>query len=556
VGESGTGTFTQTGGSNFIQLGTSSLIVGDQAGAIGTYSLSGSGMMTNANVEIIGASGTGTFVQSGGTNELNGNTNATASLVIGQATGSSGSYYLSGGSLLLDNGAPETIGAAGKATFVQTGGLHEVGDANDFVGLSIGNATYSLSGAGSTLFVYGSEILSTSASFTQSAGTTNTLFEGGIVNNGSYTLTGGALITLGESISGSFNQTGGENSMPNATFASLILSGHAATYSLSGSGTLSVGAGFYIGGYTGPASPGSLIITGGQMTVGGTLQLWNSAGSTINISGGNVSAASTINAATITQTGGTSNLGALSGAGNVLLGSSSGVLAGMTVSSLSQHSLTILSTGTFTLQGGGSSNTVNQLSISGQGEFDLTNGHFFINYGTGADPAASVRQYLTSGYNAGTWNGPGGIISSTAASAPGYGIGYADSADSGNPAGLSSGQIEVAFTLLGDADLNRTVNGIDFGILAANFNKTVSRWDQGDFDYNNIVNGLDFTALAANFNKAASGAAVGGSALSDPALVAFAEANGLMADVPEPTGLSLLVIGGSFVMRRRRANYQ
>jgi hypothetical protein len=103
--------------------------------------------------------------------------------------------------------------------------------------------------------------------------------------------------------------------------------------------------------------------------------------------------------------------------------------------------------------------------------------------------------------------------------------------------------------------LNHTVNGIDFGILAANFNKTVSRWDQGDFDYNNIVNGIDFGDLAANFNKGASGASVGGPAWTDPVLVAFAEANGLMADVPEPAAVGFMLMGtaGLLMHRRRRS---
>ena len=55
-----------------------------------------------------------------------------------------------------------------------------------------------------------------------------------------------------------------------------------------------------------------------------------------------------------------------------------------------------------------------------------------------------------------------------------------------------------------------------------------------------MVNGIDFGDLAANFNKGASGADFGPGPLSDPALVAFAEANGLMADVPEPASLGLL----------------
>jgi autotransporter-associated beta strand protein len=189
------------------------------------------------------------------------------------------------------------------------------------------------------------------------------------------------------------------------------------------------------------------------------------------------------------------------------------------------------------------------VAISGTGKFDVNNNHVIINYGGGSDPVSSIAALLASGFNMGAWNGPG-IDTSAAAANPGYALGYADAADAGNPAGLSLGNIEIKFTLIGDADLNGTVNGIDFGILAANFNKTVSRWDQGDFDYNGIVNGIDFTGLASNFNKATSGA----SALSDPAVVAFAEANGLMADIPEPASFLSLMIGSVVMMRRRRAN--
>jgi hypothetical protein len=175
---------------------------------------------------------------------------------------------------------------------------------------------------------------------------------------------------------------------------------------------------------------------------------------------------------------------------------------------------------------------------------DITNNHLIINYGSNPDPISSIQAYLQAGFNAGHWNGPDGITSSSVATHPGYSIGYADSADAGNPAGLSSGMIEIAYTLIGDADLNHTVNGIDFGILAANFNKTVTGWDKGDFDYNNIVNGIDFTALAANFNKAANNA-------DTTALEAFAAANGLLQDVPEPAALTLIALPALALLRRR-----
>jgi hypothetical protein len=138
------------------------------------------------------------------------------------------------------------------------------------------------------------------------------------------------------------------------------------------------------------------------------------------------------------------------------------------------------------------------------------------------DPISLIATYLESGYAGGQWDGSG-INSTAAANSLGNGLGYANSADPGN---LVSGTIEIKNTLLGDANLD------------------------------GVVDGIDFADLAANFNKGASVAAIGSSALSDPALVAFAEANGLMADVPEPNmaGLVTLASAVALVQRRRRVS--
>ncbi|MGD0140990.1 MAG: PEP-CTERM sorting domain-containing protein [Tepidisphaeraceae bacterium] len=170
-----------------------------------------------------------------------------------------------------------------------------------------------------------------------------------------------------------------------------------------------------------------------------------------------------------------------------------------------------------------------------------------------SDPIATIQAYLSAGYNGGAWNGPGGIVTSAPLTFDGlkYGLGYADGKD-GVVSGLSSGQIEVKYTLLGDANLDGLVNGSDFNILAANFNQSITGWDQGDFNYDGLVNATDFNVLAANFNQ---GINNGASAGDVAALDAFAAANGLSiptSAVPEPASLGLLTFGAVGILARRR----
>jgi autotransporter-associated beta strand protein len=186
---------------------------------------------------------------------------------------------------------------------------------------------------------------------------------------------------------------------------------------------------------------------------------------------------------------------------------------------------------------------LSSLSITSNGVFDVANNHVIISYGA-IDPKATILQYLQTGANGGAWNGPG-INSSAAVANTAYGVGFGDGAD-GVVAGLTSGQIELKYTLYGDIDLNGTVNGVDFGILAANFNKSVTNgWEGGDFYYQGLVNGIDFTLMASNFNKADSGGAA--------AMEAFAAQNGLLADVPEPASMGLLIVAGGLLLGRRRS---
>jgi hypothetical protein len=211
--------------------------------------------------------------------------------------------------------------------------------------------------------------------------------------------------------------------------------------------------------------------------------------------------------------------------------------------------------GTLQLGAGTGQAQMTSLSITGSGVLDVNNNHFILTYGA-SDPITTIAGYIASGYNGGNWNGPGIISSVALTNASGllYGVGYADGAD-GVVSNLSSGQIEVMYTLLGDANLDGLVNGSDFNILAANFNQSITGWDQGDFNYDGLVNATDFNELAANFNQGVSGAASAGDIA---AVDAFAAANGLSlptSSVPEPASIAPLALGaiGGLARRRRKS---
>src|SRR4029077_2706921 len=99
----------------------------------------------------------------------------------------------------------------------------------------------------------------------------------------------------------------------------------------------------------------------------------------------------------------------------------------------------------------------------------------------------TIQGQLASGYFFGNWSGPG--IRSSAAGGAGYprtALGFAEASDLSNsfPFNFSGQSVDgtaviVRYTLYGDATLNRTVDTIDFNLLAANFSQTPKRWFDG-----------------------------------------------------------------------------
>jgi fibronectin-binding autotransporter adhesin len=351
----------------------------------------------------------------------------------------------------------------------------------------------------------------------------------------------------------------GVNANPSAPTAFNITdssaTGGSATALVVASGMLTLGGNNTYGGGTTIDAPATLTLsaTGGTpLPVGGNVV--NNGALVVNdlITTGNISGTGTTTVnALMSLSAGAFTQGALVNNG------STAVTGAGTVGPIS-------GAGTLTVGGGAAGNilklatgsglsTQDGLTIDANSALDIGNNHVIINYGTNADPIATIRGYLVAGFANKAWNGTsttGGAINSSAANAS-YGIGYGDGAD-GIVKGLSSGQILIKYTLYGDLNLDGVVNGTDFGILAAHFGKNAPNWDEGDLNYDGVVNGTDFGLLASNFGKSDSGVAVALPASQWAALDAFAASHGLLADVPEPTTLGLMVLAGAGALARRR----
>ncbi len=204
LGNLGAATFNQTGGIHTASI----LSLGFGAGS-GTYNLS-AGTLTANRDEFVGGGGTGVFNQSGG-NHTVGRLDPSSSLYLGHETGSSGSYNLSGGILA---GSREVIGRDGSGSFIQTGGSNTVLGSLILAEASGSTGTYVLSGGtlsaesvligdqgAAALTVSGTGVLTvTSEIVAGNTGGAGINFTGGVINTPSIYTSGQPSL---------FNWTGG-----------------------------------------------------------------------------------------------------------------------------------------------------------------------------------------------------------------------------------------------------------------------------------------------------------------------------------------------------------
>jgi len=371
IGLSGNGTFNQSGGTNTIATTSGFFYLGTNAGSTGTYNLSGTGALVSNIHEYIGGSGTGVFNQTGGTNTVNSNNLFYIGFTAG---GAGGTYALSAGTLSV--AYREIIGSATSGTFNQSGGTNNVGDFLSLGAAATGTGTYTLSGGtltapseaigasgvGNFIQTGGTQTINTnrisiaaspgsSGTFTLSGGVTNVpgssnyVVVGGIDQSlpggtgvlnvsGTGVLNIGGLLQIVTSGASAVNLSGGTINTPALNFNSQPSRFHWTggtlnlmsniTFDATAGGTTTAGA---FGAALTLGANQTLMITGNE-TLGGTgvFALTLNAGSANTVSGavtlsptGTITQdpAATLSAATFTQAGGTVN-GTLQNQGNFI----------------------------------------------------------------------------------------------------------------------------------------------------------------------------------------------------------------------------------------------
>ncbi|MGC4031096.1 MAG: autotransporter-associated beta strand repeat-containing protein [Tepidisphaeraceae bacterium] len=474
--------------------------------------------------------------------ELTFNTNTTtASGVISNGPLGTGLLTINGGVIAPNStsgrdlandvkvNADFTIGITGNGR-VRSAGTWDLGSATrniklNNVGAGINNSTeqFSFLAQGGKTFTLSNGTMRFVASDSATAATPSTI--GFLQGSGGVNFANNSGVTLGANVlayEGSSQTMGGTNS-PKLTLETgsvLLMASNVAAksfvaHSLAGGGT--VGS-FQTDG-TALVSVLTLDGSSGSTTFSGTIQnVYNPFTLT--------SAAVTVN---INKTGGSTQI--FSGT-NTYTGTttvSAGTLQLDAAQAVPQASATTVSgTGTIKL-GSTAQTTLDSLTISGGGKFDLGQGKLLLNNGGGATALANFAALLTTGRAGGS-----GFFTSSAVNGS-RDVGFKDTGTG----------IYARYTVLGDADLDGDADFNDFLALQASFGAAGS-FANGDFNYDGQVDFNDFLVLQANFGQSVSGGDVAITSAQLAAMTAFAQS------VPEPASLAVLGVGAAIGLKRRR----
>ncbi|MEA2735971.1 MAG: hypothetical protein QOE14_2422 [Humisphaera sp.] len=354
-------------------------------------------------------------------------------------------------------------------------------------------------------------------------------------SNGTYTLTGPSTSTVngnayvGYSGVGSFDQStgiqeiGGGSGIHSFYFG--YNAGSSGSYTLSGTGNLTVNGNEYIG----LSGNGSFKQTGGRHAVSGVLDVAANPGS---------SGIYTISAGSLT-------MGTLQVNANGVFHYNGGTVEPITVQ-ISDRGKVILSPG-------GGSRTLATYALSmdraSGTQLNLNDHALIVRDSEVGVPDSGVYNGVTgliqSGFNQGSWDGAGIITGMADATAGLTSLGIATADQTGysvfGGVRVSGGNILVMYTYAGDANLDGFISGDDYSTIDFNVGTSADGWYPGAFKYDGMVSGDDYSTI--DFNYVAQGAPFPTSAAADAASVTA---------VPEPATIGLMMLALPMWLRRRR----
>ena len=156
--------------------------------------------------------------------------------------------------------------------------------------------------------------------------------------------------------------------------------------------------------------------------------------------------------------------------------------------------------------GGNRDLSVRSLSIDATAYLDLADHDLAVLAGANdaSSAALAILNYLTNGFAAGNWNGPG-IQSSVAQSDFSHlrALGWLRNRDGvGNPIysdfsgiAVDANSVLVKHTYYGDANLDGRVDGVDYALIDNGFNFGLSQWRNGDVNYDSAIDGTDYAIV-------------------------------------------------------------
>jgi fibronectin-binding autotransporter adhesin len=588
-----------TGGLASLNTGFGSVSISDPVGGVALNINGSSGTPSTYSGSI---SGTGSINKSGGSTQIlaGANTFTGQVLVTGGAlnmtTGAASYYEVDSGSLALGfaglGSAAVVANASGTVTFTSptvTGGYLEglgtynVSAVSKFIGTNIENGTTL------TPALY-CNLNAVTSSGTVNVPTGNTIsWNGGSNAGGRLNISGGSAYITEWTSSGIIQVLG--------SFANLYVTGGTNLLLLGGSRTY-VGSSSNPTGFIDLSSGETVELNGGLLVNYGTIS-----GGTVDVNYGGL-ATGTGSYPTVVVTGGGTYLpGAFSAASPAIPAGSPDALiepaasgstttgtsvvadgdlvitvnntdhltltspltaAGHNVTKTGTGTVTVLpfaatslnvSAGTVQLSPSTTPLQVSGLTVTPGGTLDLTSDAADV----GTSSLSSITTLLQQGYNNGHWTGTG-IISSTAAADSKHltAVGVIQNNQSGS-ALFSAGHmfhgvtpnpsdVLLAYTYVGDANLDGKVDGSDYSLIDAGYSSHGSKtgWYYGDFNYDGVVDGSDYALIDNAFNNQSA-------PINPTALVASSTGQVAgTAAVPEPGAAGVVAMVAVALGRRRR----